>query len=183
MVGKGRHQVLAVRSVDPVLSLAAAVGLTGSMGTGLVVDLTRRGGAPGERSLRDLVTDGPTLAELSPGRPGVALIPGGAVETTEAVGVIERLSDRWPTVVVRVDIPIESFPTVPVIPLYPGRLLQVEESRGVWQPLGSGDRPPGPGPVLPRLRPSVLRRILAGNLPRKSRWVAAWRRVWDLPWA
>lgn len=183
MVGKGRHPILGVRSIDPVLSLVAPIGLVASVETGLVVDLTTgRGHRPG-RSLRDMVEDGPTLAELSPARTGVAFLDGGGIGVEDAVVILEQLAARWPSVAVRLagaDVP---FPVVPVVPLYPGRLLPAIEPRGVWQPVGSGSTPPGPGPVLPRLRIGELRRMLAGQLPRRNRWVAAWNQVWEMPWA
>jgi hypothetical protein len=183
MVGQGRHAVLGVRSVDPILSLVAPIGLAASVGTALVIDMVAPRGGEARRTLRDLAEDGPTLSELSPGRRGVAFLAGGGLEMARAIEVIERLSGRWPAITVRVAHHELGYPTIPVVPLYPGRLLIPAEPHGVWQPVGSGATPPGPGPVLPRLRPSVLRRILAGQLPRWSRWVAAWRPVWDMPWA
>ncbi len=182
MVGQGRHPILAVRSIDPVLSLVSPIGLAGSLGTGLVIDLVTSGGQ-GARTLRDLLVDGPTLDELSPGRGGVAFLRGGGVEVGEATDLLDRLASRWPAVVLRVTGITSAYPTVPVIPLYPGSLLRSEETMGVWQPVGQGSTPPGAGPVLPRLRPGALRRLLGGTLPRRSRWVLAWRQVWEMPWA
>ena len=183
MVGKGRHTVLAVRSPDPVLSLVGAVGLVATVGTGLVVDLlTDR--PTGKRTLRDLVSDGPSLAELSPSRRGVALLRGGGVDEQAALDVIDRLAQRWPAVALRVAGPGLPLPIVPVVPLYPpGLLPSPAETHCVWQPVGTGSDPPGPGPVLPRLRPSTLRRLLSLQMPRRSRWVAAWAPVWEMPWA
>ena len=140
-------------------------------------------GRRGQRTLREMVSDGPTLAELSPGRRGVAMLAGGGVDAADAIVVIDQLAMRWPAVTVRVDGPQWPFPVVPVIPVYPGRLLTISEPTGVWQPIGGGHVKPGPGPVLPRLRPGQLRRLLAGQLPRRSRWIEAWRPVWDMPWA
>jgi hypothetical protein len=183
-VGKGAHAILCARSVDPVLSLVAPIGLAASVGTGLVVDLGSVRPGPGTRTLRDLISEGPSLAEMSPGRTGVALLAGGGVSGAEAVEIIERLAGRWPVVSVRVTDGFDwPFPVVPVAPIYPGRLLISNEPRAVWQPVGSDTTPPGPGPVLPRLRPGAIRRLLAGQLPRRSRWVGAWRQVWEMPWA
>lgn len=182
MVGKGRHPILGVRSIDPVLSFVSPIGLAASVGTGLVVDLVSEG-RRGSRSLRDLAEDGPSLAELSPGRRGVAFLDGGGLHASEAADILERLAARWPAVTVRVAGTDWPFPVVPVIPLYPGRLLPARETRGVWQPVGSGATPPGSGPVLPRLRAGPLQRLLSGHLPRSSRWVAAWKPIWDMPWA
>ena len=193
MVGKGRHSVLAMRSPDPVLSLVGAVGLAAAAGTGLVIDLlTERSG--GRRTLRDLVAEGPSLAELSPNRRGVALLRGGGVDeqarsatvdSRRGIAImIDRLAERWPAVTVRVDRADLPFSVVPTIPLYPGGLLPVSaESHCVWQPVGVGDDPPGPGPVLPRLKPATLRRLLSLQMPRRSRWVDAWVPVWEMPWA
>lgn len=183
MVGKGRHPILGVRSIDPVLSLVSPVGLAAAVGTALVVDLSGTGRMSGQRTLRDLAAEGPTLAELSPGRRGVAMIAGGGIEAGDAIVLIEQLAARWPALTVRVDGPEWPFPVVPVVPVYPGRLLAVSEPIGVWQPIGGGNVRPGPGPVLPRLRPGHLRRLLAGHIPRRSRWIEAWRPVWDMPWA
>jgi len=183
MVGKGRHPVLGLRSPDPLLSTVAPIGLAASVGTALVVDLVSTRAAS-RRTLRDMWADGPTLSELSPGRPGIAMVAGGSIERDAAIEVIEQLSRRWPALVVRTDGIDWPFATVPVIPLFPGRLApQPEGSHGVWQPVGAGADPPGPGPVLPRLGPRALRRMLEGHLPRRSRWVEAWRPVWEMPWA
>jgi len=182
MVGKGRHSILGACSVDPVLSFVGPIGLAASVGTGLVVDLVSAA-RPGARSLRDIAADGPALAELSPGRRGVALLVGDDLPPSEAVDILERLAARWPAVTVRVTGHDWPFPVVPVIPLYPGRFLAQEVPAGVWQPVGAQSTPRGPGPVLPRLRPGALRRLLTGQLPRRSRWIAAWRPVWDMPWA
>lgn len=183
MVGKGRHSILGARSIDPVLSFVAPIGLAAAAGTGLVVDLVSIP-KPGVRTLREISADGPSLTELSPGRRGVAFLHGGDVAGPEAVETIERLATRWPAVTVRVSGSDWPFPVVPVIPLYPGPFLAQSEPAGVWQPVGSSQgKPLGPGPLLPRLRPVVIRRLLAGQLPRRSKWLDAWRPVWDMPWA
>lgn len=171
-------------SADPVLSVVSPIGLAAAAGTALIADLGSVHLAGVSRTLRDLHDDGPTLDELSPGRPGIALVSGGGIEVEQAVVVIERLAGRWPAIVVRVDSEDWPFPVIPVIPIFPGRLAPIPQaSRGVWQPLGAGADPPGPGPVLPRLGPSALRLMLAGRLPRRGRWIAAWKPVWDMPWA
>jgi hypothetical protein len=182
MVGKGRHPILGVWSPDPVLSTVAPIGLAAAAGTALIVDLasTTRGTS---RTLADLVSEGPKLAELSPGRPGIALLAGGNVDRATGFDILRQLGEHWPAVVIRTadrDLP---FATVPVIPLFPGMLAPTPMSHGVWQPVGGGAEPPGPGPVLPRLRGGVIRRMLSGHLPKRSRWIAAWRPVWELPWA
>lgn len=183
MVGKGRHQVLGLWSPDPVLSVVAAIGLAASVRTALVVDLASNGRRQG-RSLADLASEGPALAELSPGRSGVAYLPGGEVDSAAAISLIDQFLRHWPAVVVRVPTTGHPVATIPVIPLFPGRFSPVPvPARGVWQPVSGGAAPPGPGPVLPRLRVGVVRCLLAGQLPRHSRWMSAWEPVWEMPWA
>jgi len=183
MEGKGRHPILGVWSPDPVLAIAASIGLAATAGTALIIDLGDD--APGsERTLADLVSDGPSLGELSPGRSGIAFLRRGRVDQPAAVGVIERLTRHWPALVLRTVDRELPFATVPVVPLLPGLFsLYPLPAFGVWQPVGVGSDPPGPGPVLPRLRSSVVERMLSGRLPRRSRWVEAWRPVWEMPWA
>jgi hypothetical protein len=182
MSGKGRHQVLAVTSSDPLLSLVGSIGLAAAAGTALVIDLERlsRGGT---RTLADLVAEGPRLEELSPGRRGIALLGGGPLDIEAAVGAVERLARRWPAVVVKVLKPGWPGPTVPVVPLYPGWLAPTDREVAVWQPLGAGSVPPGPGPVLPVLSRNLIHHILRGRLPGRSRWLRAWDQVWEMPWA
>ena len=176
--------MLGVRSPDPLLSVAATIGLATAAGTALVIDLASPPMTLGRRNLRDMASDGPTLADLSPGRSGVALVSGGGIGSDEASALVGRLATRWPALVVRVDSDGWPFPVVPVLPLYPGPLAPFPDTRaGVWQPLSAGARPPGPGPVLPRLRPGALRRILNGRPPRRDGWQRAWAPIWSMPWA
>lgn len=183
MVGKGRHPILGVWSPDPVLSVVAPVGLAAVAGTTLVVDLatdTRLS----SRTLAGLAADGPSATDLSPGRPGVAFMSGGVIDRDDASAMIAKLARHWPAIVIRVSDDDLPFAIVPVIPLFPGRFTPVMvPSHGVWQPVGAGREPPGPGPVLPRLRAGLVRRVLAGQLPGRSRWVGAWASVWEMPWA
>lgn len=178
-----RFGVLAVSSPDPVLSVVAPLGLAASVGTSLVIDMAGGLSLASGRTLADLVADGPRLDELSPGRQGVAVLAGGPVQTVDAIAIIEQLAARWPAVVVRVSRDEWPGSTVPVEPLYPGWLAPPDRGAAVWQPVGSGARPPGPGPVLPRLRARTTRQLLGGHLPSRSRWISAWRQVWSLPWA
>lgn len=179
----GRHSALAIRSPDPLLSFAAAVGLASARRTTLIVDTVMDEGADG-RTLVDLVEDGPTLAELSPGRTGVALIPAGAISPDQVASAIIELTTHWPAVVVRSSFPVADLPTVPVMPLYPVAAPLVSlPPVAVWQPIRRWSAPPGPGPVLPELPGRHLRRILARTLPRRSRWMSAWAPVWEMPWA
>lgn len=175
--------MLAVRSPDPVLSLLGPLGLAANLPACLIVDLIGDLALPTSRSLADILTDGPRLEELSPGRRGIALIRGGPIGVTEAAQAVDQMATHWPAVVVRPTSGGWAGPTVPLVPIYPGLLAPREEGSAVWQPTGVHGRPPGPGPVLPRLRPGLVRRLLAGKVPVRSRWVSAWRRVWELPWA
>jgi hypothetical protein len=97
MVGEGRHPILGVWSPDPVLSTVAPIGLAAAVGTALVVDLTHTRSIGG-RTLADLVSDGPRLAELSPGRPGIAFLAGGTSTEAPASRRFARSPDtgqRW----------------------------------------------------------------------------------------
>lgn len=182
-MGRERARVLAVRSVDPVMSVMGAVGLAASARSALVIDFRDELGRVPGRSLVDLIIEGPRLDELSPGRTGVAILNVGPAEIGDAHSVVERLSLHWPAVVVRE--PPKGWPgaVVPVRPLYPGCLFPAGGGPSVWQSLGWGSRPPGPGPVLPPLKSRQVRRVLTGGLPANGRWVKVWERVWGLPWA
>lgn len=183
MEGVGRRGVLGVESPDPVLSLFGALGLGASAGTALVVDMARDSRVGTDRTLADLLEDGPTLHELSPTRPGVAVISAGPVDVVAGLPLIERLAANWPAVVVRCSADGWPGPTVPVRPLLPGLLAPTELIPAVWQTVVGGVRPPGPGPVLPRLGPRSARNLLTGRLPTRGRWLRVWERVWEMPWA
>jgi hypothetical protein len=181
-MGRERSRVLAVRCADPVLSVLAPVGLAATRGTALVVDLVGEMGSGG-RTLADMAKDGPRLEELSPGRPGVALLGSGHLSLDDVVALVDDFATRWPAVVVRAGTSDWPGPTVPVWALYPGWLAPMTREPAVWQKLPAGPPPPGPGPVLPLLGSGVVRRVLSGGLPGHGRWVRAWRQVWELPWA
>ena len=183
MGGMGRFGVLAVSSPDPVLSVAAPLGLAASAGTALVIDMAGGMRLASDRTLANLIGEGPRLDELSPGRQGVAVLAGGPIQMVDAVPIIEQLAARWPAVVVRVSGDEWPGSTVPVEPLYPGWLAPPDRGAAVWQPVTPGSRPPGPGPILPRLRARTTHQLLGGQMPLRSRWISAWRQVWSLPWA
>lgn len=183
MGGNGRHHLLGVWSPDPTLSIVAAVGLGVAAGTALVVDSGNTGGKPGRRTLADLVADGPSLDELSPGRRGVAFIGGGGLEPEVIFDLTTRLAGRWPSTVVTVANLDAPLPTAPFIPLVGGQLAPTFAIKNaVWQPVGTSVDAPGPGPVLPRLPPRLVRHMLDARLPRRSRWVDALEPIWEMPW-
>ena len=171
---------------DGLLSAVAPLGLAAAAETALVVDLDPNGPRyPGPASLADLVAEGPRRADLVPARKGVAVLRNGGVNVAEAREVVEALIEGWPQVVVRVGEPgaARGFASlVPVWPLFPGVLAPSIDELSVFQRTGFSVTPPGPGPVLPRPRPSVLEGLLNGVVARRSRWLAAWRQVWRLPW-
>ena len=173
--------MLAVAAPDPVMAVIAPVGLAASAGTALIVDMAPGPGA--RRSRADLTEDGPHLDEISPGRSGVAVIAAGPASQSEVTSVVERLAARWPAVVVRDGGPGWPGPVVPVHVLYGQGLMTWDEGAAVWQSLGSGEKPPGPGPILPPISPRLVRQLLKGWLPRPGRWIRAWREVWEMPWA
>lgn len=176
-----RQGVLAVHSPEPVLSLLSALGLAQVAGSALVVDLCRDLALDG-RTLSDLASEGPSLSELRPGRSGVALLGSGPITVEAALPLIEALSEVWPAVVIRCQAGQWEGPNVPVRALLPGLLRESHQEPAVWQPVGSPVRPPGPGPVLPRLTGSLVRRLLGGRTALRARWVRAWESVWSMPW-
>lgn len=177
-------QILALRTIgDGVLAAVAPLGLALAAGTALVVDLDPDGPAyPGESSLAELVADGPRRADLEPARPGVAVIRNGGVEPARAIDLVDTLARGWPRVVVRVGASAVPYPWAPLRPLFPGLLAPTDAAAAVWQSVGARVAAPGPGPVLPLVPRRVVLALLAGRAPARSRWVRAWRAVWELPW-
>lgn len=171
---------------DGLLSAVAPLGLAAAAGTALVVDLDPAGPAyPGTASLAGLVADGPRRSDLVPARTGMAVLPNGGVAVDDAADVIRALVAGWPGVVLRIDSPETAgglAPVVPVRPLLPGFLRPRTEDPGVFQDCGFGVTAPGPGPVLPPPRATLLKGMLEGVVAEGSRWVRAWRRVWSWPW-
>lgn len=177
----GRLGVLGLESPDQTLSLFSSLGLGISAGTALVVDML--GDLETRRTLADVAEDGPALIELSPGRNGVAVIACGGLDHGDALEAVEMLAGTWPAVVVRCPLGTWPGPVVPVRILTPGLLAPTEITPAVWQPIGSRVSAPGPGPVLPRLSAGLARSLLKGRAPSRSRWISAWARVWEMPWA
>ena len=171
--------VLAVRTeLDGLLSVLAPLGLGAAAGTALVLDLDPAGvRLPAPSTVAEMIRTSPTLDQLRPSRPGMAVLSSGGASWAEASELVEALGRHWPAVVVRTAGPVP-VPTVPVRPILPG--LPRVAGPSVQQPTGLGGEA-GPGPVLPRLGGRVVRSLLNGVLV-KSRWVRAWRSVWSLPW-
>lgn len=169
-----------------MLGAVAPLALGAAAGTALVVDLDPHGPRyPGDASLKRLAADGPRRADLSPIRDGVAVLNNGGIDPAECPAVLEALSDGWPSVVLRLPPggPRPEGPgVVPVHSLVPGGLFAPGRGPAVYQRCGWGVRPSGPGPVLPRPRPSTIRALLEGQMPFADRWVRSWRRVWEAAW-
>lgn len=194
------QNVLALRTeLDPVLSVIAPMGLAAAADRPcLVIDLDQDGpNYPGQRSLADLIREGPSRRELLPvldrrHRKGVALLRNGGAALNEAEEVIHSLTRHWPAIVLRLpgsEGLVRSEPgtvyqgrVVPLIPLLPGLLAPTGRRAAVWQSIDSGQPAPGPGPVLPALSRAVATRLLSARWEPRGRWVKAWHVVWELPW-
>src|SRR5690606_40224234 len=72
-------RVLGVRTVgDDLLSAVAPLGLAAAASTALVVDLDPDGPAyPGDRTVVELIDEGPRHVEIQPSRSGVAALETG----------------------------------------------------------------------------------------------------------
>lgn len=172
---------LAVHTVhDDLLGLVAPFALAMAHRTALVIDLDRHGlPLPGDRSLALLVEDGPTLAELVPSRPGLAVLPHGGVDSAAAMPVVGALAGSWPCVVVRSRVPLPGMPFAEVTPLVPGVATRTKPR--IWVRTGIGSPKPGPGPVVDSPGRSAVGAVLAGRVPA-GRWVRSWAGVWRWPW-
>ncbi|MFQ5966244.1 MAG: hypothetical protein ACE5MI_01390 [Acidimicrobiia bacterium] len=170
---------------DALLGVVAPLGLACAAGTALMVDVDQFGPRfPGSASLADLVEAGPRKADLVPQRRGVAILRNGGIGTDEAGPVLEALIAGWPAVVLRLGERAVSFGkvrNVAVHPLLPGLLLPPLGDPVVYQRTSWPVGPPGPGKVLPRPSRQAVGRLLTGREPGPSRWVSAWREVWE--WA
>jgi hypothetical protein len=173
---------------DGLLGALAPLGLAAAAGTALVIDLDPGGPHyPGEVSLADLVGEGPRRDHLSPSRSGVAVLRNGGVTPQAAAEVVAALVAGWDRVVLRLPprpAPAgDGIPVAPVRLLAPGGLFSPGEGRSVFQATPALSRPPGPGVRLPVPSRGTVAALALGRRPRPGdRWVAAWRRVWEVPW-
>ena len=179
---QGRGNVIAARSVDPVLAHVGCVGLAMGAPSALIVDVRSEVPA-GRRTLADLQADGPRLDELSPGHTGIAIIATGAIDLSRARAMVEDLAMRWPAVVVCGGGERWDGPTVPFVPMYPGWLAPSTDLPAAWQQTRPGQRPSGPGPVLPPLSRRWVDAVLGGRHPRPNRWTRLVSNLWEMPWA
>jgi len=170
---------------DEVLGTVAPLALAVAAGTALVIDLDPNGpGYPGDMTLAGLVADGPTRADLSPSRRGIAVIRNGGVEPDAAEEVLQALLDGWPFVVFR--LPSDHAGgdgAIPILPLVPGRTRPRVAGPAVYQRSAWRTRVPEGGVVLPRPRAGTVGALLTGRLPHPGdRWIRAWKSVWEQPW-
>lgn len=168
---------------DLVLSLAVPLGLAAVRSTAIVIDLDEAGPPmPGGGDLASLVARGPTEAELSPRKKGVAVLGNGGVSVANASEVVAAIADRWPHVVLRCAphvVPAAS--AIPIIPMLPDPFSMLAPGRVVYQRTAYGGRAEPGTLVLPIPRPSVLRSLMSGNLPPlKDRWMRSLDDVWSL---
>ena len=179
--------ILGVKTeIDSVLSVVAPLGLAAAAPERPVLMIDGDPGGPpypGDRSLAELVEEGPRRRELSPDSSGMAILRNGGVSLDRAGTVVAALGQGWPAVVIRVvDADLSTWPVIPVIPLLPGLLAPGPGRAAVWQATSLGAGAPGPGPVLPPLTRGLLTGLLNMHFRPAGRWVRAWRRVWELPW-
>lgn len=178
------RRVLGIESlVDPVLHYCAPLGLAAAAGTALVLDLDPEAPAyPSSTTVASLLADGLRRSDLSPSRPGVAVVGHGGAGAAEGGALVAELAAGWPVVVVRQGRVRLDLPTVPARPLLPGPLAPRERRPTAYQAVLPGSSAPGPGLLLPPLRRSQIGRLLAGRVEPRWRWVRAWERAWRLPW-
>ncbi len=166
---------------DYVLSVLAPLAVAASRSSCLVVDLDTQGPIhPSPYTLADLVSDGPTAAQLEPRKGPPHLLPNGGVAPHEAREVVSALVDRWPNVVLRCP-PAEPAPSdaIQLIPLLP---TPTRVSRGpvVFQDLGFGVEPPNGTTSVRRPRRSTIESLINHRVPLGSRWVRDLAAIWRL---
>ncbi len=170
-----------------MLGALAPLGLAIAAGSALVIDLDTGGPRyPGDRSLADLVADGPRRADLET-RPGIAVLRNGGVTPAEAGVVVQALLAAHPTVVLRLPprprptaVP---FPVIPVRLLVPGDCFPTQDRPAVYQATPLLARLPTEGVRLPIPSPATVAALLRGRRPQpRDRWISAWRGAWRFPW-
>ncbi len=166
---------------DPVLAAIAPLGLAAVAGTALVIDAEPDGpNYPGPGSLADLVAVGPRRTDLEPSGRGVAVLRNGGIDWEAAGEVVAALQKGWSHVVIRHTGALRPMAdSVAVVPDLPGALATriagpVVVQRTGWRGTGQGDL------SLPRPSTHLIRLLLEGRLPGPSRWVRAWKPVWEL---
>src|SRR5690606_10236173 len=119
---------------------------------------------PAERTLAQVVAEGPRRAELVPERSGVAVLPNGGVRALEAPERVEVLARSWPPVVARAGARPVAYPGVAVRPLGPGVLAGGGGAGG----LGARAVPGGSG-ATPVARFHGPRRVPSGRVAAGGR--------------
>ena len=176
--------VIAVWSpFDLILSIVAPLGLAAHAGTALVVDLDESGTVlASEDDLASLVRRGPTEAQLTPRRSGVAVLANGGVGVSEASDVIAALAQRWPNLVLRCapDAAASHF-AVGIVPVLPEPFSVPVEGDVVYQRTSFGGEAKSGAAVLPVPRPSTVRALLSGRMPaRRDRWIRSLGQIWKM---
>ena len=172
------QRVLAVRSSDPILHHIAPLGLAAAARRCLVIDLD--GAAPGysARTLRNLVEDGLTAADLESSS-GVAVIGNGGIAFPGAAPTIDRLLEVWGRVVLRDGPEPHPFRVLRIEPLLPEPFSP--DQADVVQATSFGQDAAG-REKLPPLRRHQIRSMLDGTIEPRWRWIRAWEPVWSTPW-
>jgi len=176
--------VLALWSpVDLMLGVVGPLGATAAGGTALLIDLDSAGPRyGGPYSLADLVSRGPTQAQLEPARSGAAVLRNGGVSPDEAEEVVAALVARWPNVVLRCP-PSGDIATrgIALLPLLPEPFTPTVNGTAVYQQTALSGRKPRDVQVLPIPRPATVRGLLAGVRPRpRDRWIRALGALWEM---
>jgi hypothetical protein len=165
-----------------MLGAIAPLGLAvAAPGPALVVDLDGDGPAYfGSESLAGLVAEGPRRLDLSPSRPGVAVLRNGGVLYRDAAEVVSHLIAGWPHVVLRLPTPPPdtAATTIRIAPLLPAGLTAAADGPTVYQDAGWRVAAPGPGVVLPLPRRTTWASLAEGRRPVVDRWLRALRGVW-----
>ena len=170
--------------LDPLLGLVAPLALATSVKTALLVDLDDAAPPfPTSASLADLVARGPTKAEITPRRSGVAVLSNGGITEDDATEVIDALVDGWPRVVFRTSEAGTLFaPRVPVLPLLPKEIVG-DYGPAVYQRLAWSAPTPDGSITVPRPSAGSVEALLALRRPVFGPWLRRWRTVWDTSWA